>query len=94
MNLFDMTESQLEEAVESYYNSMYNEYYGLNKPEPCCKNCAHYAGSICQYRENLLNSGEVEQADTDEDAYWIEMDEDDYCPEHEYREDDHPGEDF
>lgn len=77
MYLFDMSDSDLDRAVQAHYDNLYNQYYGTDEPDPCCKNCSHYDGSCC-----------CDYAHIDEE---IEKDEDDYCDYYEQEEyDDYP----
>lgn len=90
MYLFDMTESQLDQAVQAHYDQMYRDYYHLDEHEQCCANCTHYSGGCCAYRIDLLDDGEVESEGEEADRKWYTMDEDDYCPKHEFVEPDYP----
>ena len=66
--LFEMSEAELDRAVERHYDQMYNDYYHLNDPEPCCGNCKYHCGSdccICEY--------------VDEAEDYKTVDDDDYC---------------
>ena len=85
--LFDMTDAQLDAAVESYYDSLYKRFYNLGEPDPVCMNCRHYSYGRCSVRENELDTDDV----SDEEYYkQIEVDPEDYCDEHEFMEADYP----
>ena len=47
MKLFDMDEADLDRFVQSHYDRLYEDYYGLNRPEPCCYYCEYYLGGDC-----------------------------------------------
>ncbi len=51
MNLFDMSESALESAVNAHYDNLYNRYYHLDEPEPCCKICYNNCGGYCTFED-------------------------------------------
>ena len=75
MLLFEMTEDELEEALQEHYNRMYEEYYHLNEPEPCCKNCQHFAPAWNGHPSQC----ECDDKYSDEDEEYDKADEDDYC---------------
>ena len=94
MNLFDMTESQLDEAVQAHYNNMYDQYYGVNEPERCCENCIHYgvyADKCCSRLWDNLTKEEEDQMLAEDDLSPVMKDPDDYCDNHEFHERDYEG---
>lgn len=44
--LFEMTESQLDSAVQSHYDNMYRQAFETGC-DPECSNCKHYYGGFC-----------------------------------------------
>lgn len=81
--LFEMTEDDLEQAVQEHYQRMYDDYYHTNEPDPCCKNCRYYARAW----NGQPSQCECEDKYTDEDESYATVDEDDYCDEWEGEED-------
>lgn len=79
MLLFNMSDAQLDAAVQAHYDRMYDDYYHVNDPEPCCDNCDFYSDGICQKLENALTEEEAAEMDETEDYSAIEKDKDDYC---------------
>ena len=88
MNLFDMTESQLDSAIQAHYNNMYDAYYHTNEPDPCCKYCTHFCPGNTLDRKTYC-----ERYDEDGAEYYTETDPDDWCEEYEQIEDE-PEEDW
>ena len=77
MRLFDMTESQLDAAVQAHYDWMYREAFERDEPEPCCGNCVHYDCGDCG-RLDLLHEEDIERDEDDYCDYWEQKEEDDY----------------
>lgn len=50
-NLFRMSEADLDRAVTKYYDRLYDRYYGLDRPDPCCGFCRYYMDGECCYGE-------------------------------------------
>lgn len=66
--LFDMSDAELNRAVERHYDQMFSQYYHEDEPEPCCKNCRYHNGSDCCISDYI---------DGEED--YMTVDDDDYC---------------
>ena len=80
MRLFEMSDSQLDGAVQRHYD------YLLSKQEAdddryCCKYCWHYnkAEKTCSAAEERLSDEELEQMELDGDFTAIMREPDDYC---------------
>lgn len=67
--LFDMSDSEIDSAVEAHYDRMYEDYYGDNGE--CCK--------YCYWRENPYCTYNADEEDDDEDLPVVD---DDYWCEH------------
>ena len=44
--LFEMSDADIDRAVQTYYDRMYRDAY--EQPEPHCKDCTHYCGGECE----------------------------------------------
>ena len=86
MRLFDMSESQLDAAVQSHFDQMYADAFE-NGDDPCCENCRHYSEPICGILEDAMADEAVVQAEETGDWSSIEKEKDDYCDDFEWRED-------
>ena len=67
MKLFDMTEDDIQRAVDAHDAVLMDIYYGSG-PEPCCKYCKYFSGSeccLCEWKEEI-------------EDYKL-VDDDDYC---------------
>ena len=78
MHLFDMTDSDIDRAAESYYDRLYDIYYGTGS-EICCKNCENYDGTVCTLAVDELSDEEFEAMKASRDWSKVEVDEDGYC---------------
>ena len=88
MRLFDMTESQLDAAVQAHYDQMYRDFYESGPDvDPCCGNCDHWGGPECRLLEERMTDEEAEQARETGDWSAIDRDEDDYCDDWTLKED-------
>lgn len=67
LRLFDMTESQLDQAVQRHYDAMYKAHFEREE-EPCCKNCQYHSGTDCCISDYI-----------DEEEDYMTVDDDDYC---------------
>lgn len=79
MKLFEMSEYDLDRAVQAHYDRMYDDYYGTDEPDPCCENCRHYCEPVCGILEDVMTDEEAEEAEKNNDWSAIEKDKDDYC---------------
>jgi hypothetical protein len=70
--LFDMTESELDLAVQAHYDRMLDEYLD-DGPQPECSNCKYYDGAYCCHDKYEIPE---------------EMDDDDYCDDYRVVEED------
>ena len=55
MRLFDMTDADIQRAVDAHDAHLLDIYEGTG-PEPCCKNCRYHAGSdccLCEWRDDV-----------------------------------------
>ena len=90
MYLYEMTDAQLDAAVQAHYDRMYDEYYGVNEPDRECGNCEHWDGSFCSLKENACTQEELDEMDETGDYSEIQTVSDDYCDNHEFKEADYP----
>ena len=91
MNLFDMTESQLDSAVQAHYANMYRQYYETDEPERCCENCRYYGrydDKCCSKLWDKLSKAEEEQMLAWDDLSPVMKDPDEYCDDHEFPDSD------
>ena len=79
IGLFDMSEADLDRAVEAHYNRLYYEFYESDAPEACCGNCKYYDGEICELRESRLTEEEISGMEETDDFSDIERKADEYC---------------
>lgn len=86
MKLYEMTDAQLDHAVQAHYDRMYDRYYHVGEPDPCCENCDHYSKPICTILERVMTNDEIEEAERTDDWSAIEKDPDDYCDNWEAKE--------
>ena len=90
MRLFEMTDAQLDAEVQRHYDHMYNEYYHINEPEPCCKICSHYEDGMCGKLLDSMNEEECSEMEACDDWSEVERNEDDYCDDFDQKEPDYP----
>ena len=69
--LFDMTDAELNRAVEAHYDRMYEDYYGDSGE--CCKYCVHYNCPFCTYDDE-------DQPEKDDDDWCEHFEAEDYYP--------------
>ena len=86
MKLYEMTDAQLDNAVQAHYDKMYDDYCRLNESDSCCENCYHYSDGICECLERVMTNDERKQAEETDDWSAIEKDPDDYCDNWETKE--------
>ena len=77
-NLFAMSEAALDAAVEAYYDMLYERAFSGTEPE--CSNCRYYWDGLCDKLGGRLTNEELD------DYTPIAKDPDDYCDEHEFKE--------
>lgn len=63
MNLFQMSDAQLDSMVERHYDKLFRDAY--ERPEPHCKDCIHYVASCGQCERMDEDFTEI---DPDEDV--------------------------
>jgi hypothetical protein len=83
--LFDMSEAELDRAVEAHYDRMLDEYE-REQEMMCCKYCKHYDGEHCEKLIDELSEEDFEAMEYTHDWTAVKKDEDDYCDDFKMRE--------
>lgn len=83
--LRNVSDYELDIAVESYYDRMYTSFYG--DENACCRNCENYCSDgMCQKKLGALTEEELEKME--ETGYSaVEVYADDWCEDHAYADD-------
>lgn len=89
MRLFEMTESELDSAIQAHYNNLYDAYCDQQEgePEPCCENCKYYDSGCCELLENEMPEEEITRMIEEGDYSAIEKDADDCCDDFDFERD-------
>lgn len=90
MRLFDMTEDQLDSVVQTHFDHMFNAYYHLDEPEPCCNLCRYYDGDQCEKISDILSEEEWNEMEESGDFSEVKRDSDDYCDDFNMKDPDYP----
>ena len=81
--LRNVSDYELDRAVESYYDRMYASFYG--DENACCRNCENYCSDgICQKKLGALTEEELEEMEETGDFSEVTVSADDWCDDHAY----------
>ena len=83
MNLFEMSDAELDRAVQSYYDHMLDKYLDEQErmAEYCvCRNCTNYNNDgTCHIKVKNTPDEELERMEAEDNWESVSVDEEDYC---------------
>ena len=87
MKLFDMNDYDIQQAVDSHDDYLFDLFYEAEEPQRNCENCRFYYDGICGILEDECSQAELEVMSDEEYKERFGKEPDDYCDEHEFWED-------
>ena len=86
MKLFDMSENDIQRAVDAHNDYLFDLFYEADEPPRSCENCEYYYGGACGIAEAEYSEEELEAMSDDDYKALIERNPDDYCDDHKWEE--------